>query len=412
MLSNSKGIIIISDNFADPNSACGVCNLNLAKEFLNRGYRVWVLSISEIPFHVRLDSDYFCYIHVRESRFTSFARKRNVNRSYWTKFEWKIRYLFRLPFSFMNYPIGSPSLVRRLTRAINRILEGNNIELLLGTFSPYESIAAIMKIKQRNKNLRVVSYHLDPLLIKKNNNKYIDGFKMFKGKKAVRKELKIVDGILAQPSTKSYLSSPQIKYVYFPLYSDYINGDNPDFVFNRNIINICYVGTLDIVNRNPSFIIDLIAKVDNILSKEGKRVCLHIWGSIKDDRLLELFQEYKCVIYHGIIEPQYVGTLICQCDVALNVSNGLSYTAIPSKIFQLFAAKRPIVNVVRHPHDFSRQIFDLYPCVFNIEEYNKTQVVIESLCSFIRLNYDKRVNVDRSLFRLSDPSYICDIIEG
>lgn len=65
-------------------------------------------------------------------------------------------------------------------------------------------------------------------------------------------------------------------------------------------------------------------------------------------------------------------------DILLNISNKQSYSAVPSKIFQMFSIRKPIINVVRHPKDFAKKYFDIYPSVFTIEEYNDKEKLTEA----------------------------------
>ena len=410
---DKKKVIIVCRNYQNPISACGICAYNIVKEFRNRGYAVWVLSISEAPYDATIEEG-LNYIFVQEDKFTTINRSTKHNNSKLHSLLYKLRYFLRLPIAMLRYPVSSNSVRDNIFRLIKDLVDSNNIGLVVSTFSPYEPIVAAMDVKKIFKDtIRVVTYHLDPLLLPRNNNKLINLFKLAQGKIAVGKEAAVVDCILAQQSTEEYFTSPKICYVDFPLFVSESDGDckSSDFSYPNVSINISYIGTLDINNRNPLFFFKLI---DEIMKKNNlNNVLVHIWGFISDGRVHDIIKQYPFVIYHGMLDSVYVADILRRSDILLNLSNMLSYLAIPSKIFQLFSAERPIINIVRHPKDFAKKYFEIYPLVININEYEGfDERTVSEVASFIRENSSKKVTVDDTLYIKSKPSYIVDKIIG
>ena len=402
-------VLLICRNYQNPISACGICAYSIVKEFRKRGFKVWVLSISEMPYNATTDEG-LKYIFIQEDKFTTINRFTKYQNSTFPRLLYKLRYYLRLPIAALRYPVSSNSLTNRIYHHIKDLVDSQNIGLVVSTFSPYEPIVAAMKIKKLYKNsIRVVTYHLDPLLLPRNNNSLINRFKLAQGKKAVRKEASIVDNILAQQSTEKYFTSPIICYVDFPLYERESISEPSDFTYPNNCINITYVGTLDINNRNPLFFFKLI---DEAIKKHDlKNVVVHIWGFISDGRVNDIIKQFSFVRYHGTIDSIYVSDILKRSDILLNLSNMLSYLAIPSKIFQLFCAERPIINIVRHPKDYAKKYFEIYPLVVNINEYEGLdERKVKEVAQFVRDNSSKVLSVDDALYLKSKPSYIVDRI--
>ena len=137
---------------------------------------------------------------------------------------------------------------------------------------------------------------------------------------------------------------------------------------------------------------------------------LHIWGFVRESVTLEKLKAYSIfVTYHGMIDPSEVMDILQKSDILLNISNKVSYNAVPSKIFQLFSTKKPIINIIRHREDYAKRYFEKYPSVFFIEEYLNDADSMK-MAKYIDNSYGKAVEISDSLYESSTPRYISDLI--
>lgn len=402
-------IIFICRNYGDPKSACGICVKNLVDEFQLRNFEIWVISVTKEPIKELLDSKEIHYSYVKEGWFTTFNRQSKLRTGLLNSVLFKLVYLIRLPYVLLNFPILSKRLKTDLTSHLRDLIKNNGIYYVVGTNSPFEPIQATIDIKKEfGTGIKAVCYHLDPVLLQDNKSKAINLYKDKRSYVAVTEEANVVDLILAQQSTKGLISKPNIEYVDFPLFIKNDTIEESGVKFSSDYVNITYVGTLDEDNRNPQFFLDLL---NDVYRKTKKQTLLHIWGFIRESATVERLKTCPFVIYHGMIEPTKIMDILLKSDFLLNISNLQSYNAVPSKIFQLFSTKKPIINVVRHPEDFAKQYFEKYPSVLVIEEYRHIAEPL-NLVKYIEDNYGKSIELPDNIYETSTPEYISDLIIG
>ena len=99
-------------------------------------------------------------------------------------------------------------------------------------------------------------------------------------------------------------------------------------------------------------------------------------------------------------------------DFLINITN--SYKAIvPSKIFELFATCKPIVNVISNQDDGSLSYFEKYPLVYSIIAEEKSfDKEIEDLKDFICICKGARADFSevKSLYYANTPQFVCERI--
>lgn len=404
----NKKILFICRNYGDPRSACGICIQNLVDEFKNRGFEVWVISVTKDPIEELVNSQRIHYYAIKEGWFTTFNRKSMLKTGWINSLLFKLVYLIRLPYVLYNFPVLSRRLEKELISLLRKLIKKNDISYVVGTNSPFEPIKATIEIKKEFKTaIKAICYHLDPILLQTNNSKAVNIYKRKKAYSVVVEESNTVDLIMAQQSTRGLISKPNIEYVDFPLYITNNNNKVSGFAFSHEYINITYIGTLDEDNRNPLFFIKLL---NDVYNQTQKQCMLHIWGFVRDSVTLEKLKAYSIfVTYHGMIDPSEVMDILQKSDILLNISNKVSYNAVPSKIFQLFSTKKPLINIIRHREDYAKRYFEKYPSVFFIEEYLNDADSMK-MAKYIDNSYGKAVEISDSLYESSTPRYISDLI--
>lgn len=399
-------ILILARGFAKENNACGVCLKNIADELIKNGNEVYVISLSPAP---RVEPFYLDSIEItelRENWFTTQNVKYRKKSGCMNFLFFKLLQLCRLPIALLRYPRVSRKQELQLLHYASRLVVSHNINYVLGSFSPCETIYVPVCLKNKFPYLTVVNYHLDPLLIPDNKSVLINTFKLNKGKKFVRSEIKVIDRLLAPESTCGIVDSDKIKYVGFPLYYDRLSILESGFVKNNDELTIVYVGTLDKENRNIAFTLSLL---DNLNKHSNLNVKLHVWGYLMDSETKQNIEKSNIVEYHGIIDNKFVPDLMNKADFLLNISNKTSYNAVPSKIFQFFSSRKPIINIVRHRGDFALRYFNKYPAALSVDEYCYDGN-LNILFKFIEENRNRNVALDNRFFEMYSPSFIAKLI--
>lgn len=397
-------ILFLCGKYSSPSSANSICVQNMAECFHRKNHEVYVLSES-YDYDGRED----VVNGVKVKRIYGGAYERIINyfigKNLICNFIFSIIQILRYMIVFWIFPRTSLIDSKKIFEEAKRIIEDNSIDLVVATTNPYDVIySALMLKKQFGSKLKVITYHLDLLSNPNNNSRIVTRIKKKKAISAFAEELSIVDKMLL-PQTAAKISSNKIVYVDFPLYVTDFKDSNihiPDFL--DDVINLTIAGSLDSKNRDPNYICEIIDKLPPI---NNRPVILNIWGKLSDIDV----NCYKNVIYHGLAKVDEVPLILGKSDFLLNVGNALTYNMIPSKIFQMFAAKKPIIFGVSSERDKSVPYFKKYGYTCFVKCYEKdTKRDLFEVTNFIRNFYKKEVLVDDCLFEKSTPEYICNEI--
>lgn len=398
-------ILFLCGHYAFPTAANSICVQNMAEEFRRKGHSVFVLAKGcEYRGEKEIINGVTVWKHYGDAygRVIAFFNK---HRNWFWRFLFATIQLLRYLYVVWFYPVTSPKDTSRIYKRAQEIIDKEGIDIVVATFMPYEAIKAALQLKGRyGSKLKVVTYHLDLLTNPNNESSLVAGVKKRQAGKAIEKEFSIVDRILL-PNTAPKTDNIKIKYVDFPLYIPDANESEVDtYRFNQHYINIAIAGSLDSSNRNPLYFCKLIGMLPKI---HGRTVKLHVWGRVSGVDI----QSLKNVEHHGMAKVAEVPSILRSADFLLNVGNAITYNMIPSKIFQMFAAKKNILFCVRSEKDRSRFYFEKYGHVSFIEEYESNiEEDFKNITFFIDSNYKKMIEVDDSLFISSTPAYICERI--
>ena len=121
------------------------------------------------------------------------------------------------------------------------------------------------------------------------------------------------------------------------------------------------------------------------------------------------------VDYHGRVSKEEVSLYEKNADILINIMN--AYEAIvPSKIFELFATGKPILNFITQGDDGSLNYFNKYPLSYTVDWVNTTMETksgtIKRLSEFIVARRNDRVSVSdvSELFAQCTPRYVANQI--
>ena len=394
---------------SDANS---VCIRNMAKEMLSRGHKVWILATGREHSVIEREQDGAFFVEVPMDYYSRLIllvkKKKNGALSVFYKIVSLLRHIFLLPF----YPHTSPYRSIRLAHYAKKLVENNEIDLVVSTYCPFENIYAGIRLKKRfGRKIKVVSYHLDLRTGSQNSSSLVRRYIHRHSLNSLIKENKIVDKMLIPYSgfeemnkVASQLSN-KVQYVGFPVFI--VDGVKEECAlpFEENTINISYIGTLNASNRNPQYFIDLL---EMLSSKIGINVLAHFWGDMGS--LENVLRSSHVTRYHGKIDSNYVRYILDNSDFLLNIGNRIAYEMLPSKIFSLFATGKPIINMITHPKDASLPFFDRYKNSVGIREYYRDPNDVTLLADFIESKRGvEPINVN-TLFDDFTPAFLCNLI--
>ena len=397
---------------SDNSSANTICISNMAKEMVSRGYRVFIVSAGKEYVRKPNDLNGIEVWQVPDSFYTSFARYSKTHPSLFNKTLCQIIQIFRHILLLPFYPITSLSRTRKVLNRSKELVEKNDIHLIIATFNSYENIYSGLMIKKMyGDRVRVVSYHLDLRTVTINNSSIIRRYVYTHSCSSIVKECHIVDKLLIPYSGRQDIENirdietDKIYYVGFPVCIVQTDGDKCELPFEKEAINISYIGTLSSNNRDPRKILFLLEQISKLISR---RILVHIWGNIGD--IKDVLDSSPVVRYHGIINNNYVRYVQDHSDFLLNIGNSLAYSMLPSKIFGMFATGKPIINIITNPQDTTIPYFNIYSNSINIKEYDESSIDVHQIAEEINAALGKPLRSIDGLFEDFKPDTICNIL--
>lgn len=399
-------IMFLTSNFIPQVDANGVCVYNLAKALIDKGHSVYCVSEKTAGLCEHEVMENISVYRVSPAWFGQFYSK-YANGSVIERFLCKsvhiVRNLCLIPF----FPNVSPIRARKVYNAARRICEAEKIDVVIGAFRPYESIYALHKLKGKyGGKVKCIALYLDV-----HSSKRTTGLgRAFYGKRAVtayNKDLTQLDRVFVPKANytefvNAFGKNEKLESFDFPVYVRQNAVTEYRVDFDRENIHFAYIGTLNRKNRNPEEVLCLFRE----LKKRNYPVKLHVWGNVFEVK--DTLDAYTDVAeYHGFLEYQYVNSVLAQADYLLNILNAETHDMIPSKIFQLFATGKPILNILSNPKDRSVSYFEMYgnACTINTTE---TDIVERLRLLSVFLDAEKvTVNADE-LYLENMPEYVAD----
>lgn len=175
---------------------------------------------------------------------------------------------------------------------------------------------------------------------------------------------------------------------------------------DKMTIDCFFIGSFDIVVRNPVFVLELFRKLP-------KEFVLHIVGRGMED----ILEKYKCelgerLILHGMVSRWDAHAYMKNADVLVNVNNAVT-NQLPSKLFEYINTGNPILNICKIKNCPSLEYMERYPLAYTLfEEDGINDSVVGKVKSFIRESYDKTVPKQEVLENYYDctDGYVANLI--
>lgn len=405
-----KRILMISSDLLPNISANGVCVYNLAREYVRQGHQVYCIAAKQPSQNDYEAIDGIQIYRVKEAWFGRFQAK-CMSRGKISRLWYSLIHLLRNICLIPLYPNVSPIRALQVYRLALKLVHEEHIATVIGTFRPYESIYTVLKLKQKfGERLTCISYYLDVLL----QNQPMQMGRSFYERSSMRaqkNDLRMLDRVIVPSSNKRdfeklYGKNDNVEFLEFPMYIAASAKVEMSLPFHDDAIDMAYVGTLNQQDRNPEHLLELLTAVQKYLPN----VCLHIWGKAED--VQDVLMHYpQLVQYHGYVSSECVTTILQNADWVINITNKQNVNMVPSKIFQLFASGKPILNYVFDRHDVSLPYFKRYENTYWVyDDEADSDATVTKLAEALQKTWPP-VNADE-LFRENMPEVVAGRVIG
>lgn len=420
-------ILILTGRFLPKASANGLITYNIISELKKRGHKVICIATKQEEENDYEEINGIPIYRVRETLFAQKLQTASVK---------KISVFQRIELSFLSFlrrlksltilykfPDTEPSQTRKRLRLAKELHEKEGFDCVIGVFRPFSNVATTIRMKKMFNELLCGAYYLDivggatppsflPMCIyQKLCSK--GELRAFKGLDFIL----MAKGGRATYEQRLYKSvNKKITYVDFPVFCVDSNFSTSKDIsaheFDTTQINLIYAGTLDKNIRNPEYLLMLLKAA----SAKQKGVVLHIFGQGNCGDILERYKncsEIK-IIEHGRVPHNEVKIAMGRADFVVNISNNTSIQDIvPSKIFELFATGKPIINIVYNPNDITQTYFSRHPSVCSLPQWCDVEENVQRICDYLIAEKGNTYDTLDYKYKFIEntPEYTVDIIE-
>ena len=172
--------------------------------------------------------------------------------------------------------------------------------------------------------------------------------------------------------------------------------------FDDDCYNVVFLGIVDDSYRNPDKIIRFI--LESYLN-----IKLYFIGknnSVTTKKYVDMYPDK--VIMHSPVDG-YVADSIMNDKRVILLNIGNTYlNQLPSKVLDYISSGNPVINVVKHSEDCSREVFEKYDNCFEFLEYRDND--INRFNEFLVKCKGNKISFDRieSLYREYTPVYVAE----
>jgi glycosyltransferase involved in cell wall biosynthesis len=394
-----KKILIITGKFSPDPTANVIIAKNIINELKKRGYSIFCIAINQNEEINSNHTDNFPIYPIRSTLYGKYLQQnRNRSTNFLNLIIFKILFVlrrFKNIFGLMTFPDVDWSQSKSVYKLAEKIYLNEQFDYILSLFRPYSGVSASIRMKKKHPELICGAYYLD-LISGSNKPKLLPNYLYkklcYKGDISTFSKLDFV--LMAKGGGEIYKGDEyrkiQSKLIYtdFPVFVSNSNIDS--LVDNINELRFMYAGTLDKHYRNPTKMLQTLEMISN----NHSNVTLSIYGHGNCSTIIEKFKRknsYK-IIEYGMAPHEEVLSAMFKSDFLINISNK-TQNIVPSKIFELFASGKPIINFISNVSDISIDYFRKYPSVFGIEEWSNLHSFELELLSFIEREKGKQYDV-------------------
>lgn len=371
----------------DMDSGSGSCVKEVAYKLLNSGHSVICLT----------NEDY--KDEILDIRTYHFFKRRS---------SWRLS-LKRI-LLYPIWPFFSVRLYFCIKKSVQRIINTEQIDVIVAVYNPIESLLAIHFLRRRY-GFKYVAYFLDALYAGQKPRYMVETLKrkyaLFWERHVLRNAdlvimMKAAENAYTQLKTNcEYLN--RTVFLDLPLYVPYKITQSERTLFPRGQIVLFYAGALPNNIRDPRYLLELFS------SANIPNCHLYIAGRGDYDIILNKYSQ-KCNNIHilGTITREEVKQRSLEADFLINIGNNLR-NMVPSKIFEYMSTGKPIIATSKIPDDPSLLYLNQYPRALVLCENDRMDKNIILLNRFLNNKID--VTIAPGSFELNRPETFVKHIE-
>jgi glycosyltransferase involved in cell wall biosynthesis len=267
------------------------------------------------------------------------------------------------------WPLNSFLLVLKYVIAAEKNLKNEKIDTIVGVYLHIEEVLAAIIIKMKNPEIKLIIYTLDAMTGRiapkifgtdKIRKASIKRWEDFAYKKA--------DSICVMESHRNHYKDThydnireKIKYMDIPLFKieREVKSNN---IMDRKEKIIVYTGFTSETVHSPVYFFELLKNIKNVQ--------VHMYGTVTDGIkkiIRENGLENRIVFLKGRRKREEIVRIQQEADFLVNFGCD-SFTSIPSKIFEYFSVKKPIISFYKIADDASYPYIKKYPNSLLIKE--------------------------------------------
>jgi glycosyltransferase involved in cell wall biosynthesis len=258
----------------------------------------------------------------------------------------------------------------RYARLAKRVLKGERVDAIVGTYFHIEEVLAAIRLKRVKQEAVMITYTLDALTGRK--SPLIFGKEKY-ARRSIEKWEKYVfdrsDRICVMESHRNHYESGgysqdvqgKLRYVDVPLLA--VKDEPVSSVCADGIKRIVYTGSASVQTGSPRYMMELLSGMDGVE--------LHMYGAT-DEAVRELIAcsdlTGKTVFHHGFVDHGEVTKALEAADLLVTFGSQ-NECMVSGKIFEYMSKKKPIVAFYQIEDDANVRYLEKYPNALILKEY-------------------------------------------
>jgi len=416
---SNKNLLIVTTSFA-PENAIGAVRLSAMAKHLAKGFKeVYVICPSPNDDSISDDTLYINYpanlevIRVKSSiffRLTKQLRNRllvnkkaseviNLSNKQADLITTLKSLLLRLAFKLFTH-LKNRDFLRGALKNFKKLSIDTEINYLITSYPSYSSHQAGLSIKKLNNGIKWIADFRDPMIYSSFNTS-------MKLAKIQNEVINNADHIITvSHGVKELLGGTSLNKIDV-IFNGFDHFElEPLASFNKQDLNLCYVGTLYDGKRDLSCLFKILSRI--YAEKQQQNLKFHYAGSdiLTLMNQATTFNLADCIINHGYVSRQESLKIQKSCDfIVVGTWNSvLEKGILTGKMFEAFMLKKPIIGVVNGDlanSEFKKIIQDCNAGIIiesNFISRNEEHQIIEFLQTFIDFKLGKNQKSPSDIF--------------
>lgn len=316
--------------------------------------------------------------------------------------------------NYSRYPNVDNKTALKLCNKIGKLHEKEQFDCILAVNRKFTNVQALRYVKKKYPDAHCGVIYFD--LVNANRPKYYAyNYFNYLCNRVEKQIYDSVDQVLYPDIAKDYCSklfgnsSEKVSFFDYPGFrpSERRVMKKSD---DRKELTFVYAGTLNQHYRSPEPLFKMLSFMDIPDSK----LVLKLFAKGDYSDILDLYRNKGnvTILDEGIVSKSELDQNYYHADFVVNISNrGLN--AIPSKVFELIALGKPVLNFIQDKDDPTISYFQKYPMVCNIRCYEDLSEQIPHITQFIneaRDLSDEEMRMVSEAFYKNTPEYFCHIL--